>query len=56
MYWILGGAIGFFFGLTAGEAIEDKKYKVAAGIIIGILSGAVGTFILNFPTMGDAIG
>nr|QNR61618.1 hypothetical protein GZ18C8_71 [uncultured archaeon GZfos18C8] len=56
MYWILGIAVGFLIGLIVGEATEDKSYKIAAGIVFALFSGAVGTFVLNFPTMGNAIG
>lgn len=56
MYWILGLAIGFFIGLIAGEAIEDKKYKVAAGVVVAVVVGTVGTFVLNFPAYGQCNG
>lgn len=56
MVSILGLAVGFFIGLIAGEAIEDKKYRVAAGVVTGVFAGAIGTFILEFPAMGNAIG
>lgn len=56
MSWIIGIAIGSLIGLIVGEAIEDKKYKVGAGIILALVSGGVGTFIFDIPALGDSIG